>query len=277
MPSTIDLSACRPAAAAVGIGQAANPAQALQQTLCTYGQCQRCCSWRKRPGAARLSAGRLRSFDIRRGLARSGTTSWRGHFHLHHRGVARIWLWLSDQGLPADPGPCCSASVSAAPAPQGRTPTRSCATWQNWPSARLWCTKSTVSAGFSACRRWRSAENSSPSEYARGDKLHVPVSSLNLISRYTGTRRAHRYTGSAATSGRRHAKEGRRKGARRGAELLDIYAPGAPGRTPCPPRTTTIASSRRFRVRGDAGPAERDRCHRRRHGLAKTDGSRGLR
>jgi transcription-repair coupling factor (superfamily II helicase) len=62
-------------------------------------------------------------------------------------------------------------------------------------------------------------------EYARGDKLYVPVSSLNLISRYTGsspeTAPLHRLGSDQWEKARRRAAERVRDVA---AELLDIYA-----------------------------------------------------
>ena len=62
-------------------------------------------------------------------------------------------------------------------------------------------------------------------EYARGDKLYVPVSSLHLISRYTGaseeTAPLHRLGGEQWEKLKRRAAEKVRDVA---AELLDIYA-----------------------------------------------------
>jgi len=62
-------------------------------------------------------------------------------------------------------------------------------------------------------------------EYARGDKLYVPVSSLNLISRYTGASPEaaplHRLGSDQWEKARRKAAEKVRDVA---AELLDIYA-----------------------------------------------------
>ena len=62
-------------------------------------------------------------------------------------------------------------------------------------------------------------------EYARGDKLYVPVSSLNLISRYTGaspeTAPLHRLGSDQWDKARKRAAEKVRDVA---AELLDIYA-----------------------------------------------------
>ena len=62
-------------------------------------------------------------------------------------------------------------------------------------------------------------------EYAGNDKLYVPVSSLNLISRYTGTAPEHaplhRLGSEQWTRAKRRAAEKARDAA---AELLDIYA-----------------------------------------------------
>ncbi len=62
-------------------------------------------------------------------------------------------------------------------------------------------------------------------EYARGDKLYVPVSSLHLISRYTGTSPEnaplHRLGGDQWDKVKRKAAE---KACDVAAELLDIYA-----------------------------------------------------
>ncbi|MCB1773973.1 MAG: transcription-repair coupling factor, partial [Gammaproteobacteria bacterium] len=62
-------------------------------------------------------------------------------------------------------------------------------------------------------------------EYAKGDKLYVPVSSLNLISRYTGTAPEsaplHRLGSDQWEKARKRAAERVRDVA---AELLDIYA-----------------------------------------------------
>ncbi|WP_341503964.1 transcription-repair coupling factor [Gallaecimonas sp. GXIMD4217] len=60
-------------------------------------------------------------------------------------------------------------------------------------------------------------------EYAKGDKLYVPVSSLQLISRYSGAEEAplHRLGSESWSKARRKAAEKIRDVA---AELLDIYA-----------------------------------------------------
>ncbi len=62
-------------------------------------------------------------------------------------------------------------------------------------------------------------------EYAGGDKLYVPVSSLHLISRYTGAEESqaplHRLGGDQWEKARRKAAEKARDVA---AELLDVYA-----------------------------------------------------
>ena len=62
-------------------------------------------------------------------------------------------------------------------------------------------------------------------EYAKGDKLYVPVSSLHLISRYTGaspeTAPLHRLGGDQWDKVKRKAAE---KAHDVAAELLDIYA-----------------------------------------------------
>ena len=62
-------------------------------------------------------------------------------------------------------------------------------------------------------------------EYAGGDKLYVPVSSLHLISRYTGAEESqaplHRLGGEQWEKARRKAAEKARDVA---AELLDVYA-----------------------------------------------------
>ncbi|WP_290651393.1 transcription-repair coupling factor [Aquisalimonas sp.] len=62
-------------------------------------------------------------------------------------------------------------------------------------------------------------------EYAGGDKLYVPVSSLHLISRYTGAEEAqaplHKLGGEQWEKARRKAAEKARDVA---AELLDVYA-----------------------------------------------------
>ncbi|WKE67039.1 transcription-repair coupling factor [Gallaecimonas kandeliae] len=60
-------------------------------------------------------------------------------------------------------------------------------------------------------------------EYAKGDKLYVPVASLHLISRYAGSEEAplHRLGGEAWEKARRKAAEKVRDVA---AELLDVYA-----------------------------------------------------
>jgi transcription-repair coupling factor (superfamily II helicase) len=101
-------------------------------------------------------------------------------------------------------------------------------------------------------------------EYANGDKLYVPVSSLHLISRYTGAAAEER---AAAPPGQRPMgqgqAQGRAEGPRRGRRAAGHLRPPRrpPGRRLPRPRRRLRRLRRRLRVRGDAGPAARHRGH----------------
>ena len=117
-------------------------------------------------------------------------------------------------------------------------------------------------------------------EYAKGDKLYVPVSSLHLISRYTG---ASPENAPAAPLGRRPVgqgqAQGRREGPRRGRRVAGHLCPARRPRGRRLPRTGTgIRRLRRcLRLRGDPGPVARHRGGAGRHGGPQADGPGGVR
>ncbi len=117
-------------------------------------------------------------------------------------------------------------------------------------------------------------------EYAKGDKLYVPVAQLALISRYAGAAPElaplHQLGGEAWERAKRRAAEKVRDIA---AELLAIYAQreARPGVATAIERTLYAAVRRHLPVRGNARPGQRDRSRAGRSGQAAADGSRGLR
>ncbi len=117
-------------------------------------------------------------------------------------------------------------------------------------------------------------------EYADSDKLYVPVSSLHLVSRYTGsdpdTAPLHRL-------GSRQWEKAKRKAAQQvrdvAAELLDLYARRLAREGFAFPVDDKLYAefASGLPLRGNARPADCDRRGARRPRVADADGPRGLR
>ncbi len=104
-------------------------------------------------------------------------------------------------------------------------------------------------------------------EYDGGDKLYVPVSQLEVISRYSG---AQPEESAAAQAGQRPVGQGararRQAGARHRRRTARSLRQARCARRPCVRRAAARPGSlrRRFRLRGNARPGGRDHRGRRR-------------
>ena len=116
-------------------------------------------------------------------------------------------------------------------------------------------------------------------DYAKGDKLYVPVAQLQLVSRYSGTAPElaplHSLGGDAWEPAKRKAAQKVRDVA---AELLALYAQreARPGHAFACDQSSANSSPRRFRSR-NAGPDPGDRSGHCRPCLGQGDGPRRLR
>ena len=273
-------STCRPAAAADGHpGQGRQPGAGTQRRLLANAT----------TGALFVAetAGRrealldtLRGFDIRPQCSMIWHDFVPRTFHLHHRGVARIRIVAVRPGSAGDPEALLLGErVTPAPPPQGPDADQ---VVRNLAELAVGAPVVHEDHGVGRFLGLQTLDVGGQKnefltlEYARGDKLYVPVSSLNLISRYTGASPEaaplHRLGSDQWEKARKRRP---RNGARRGRRTARTSMPRREAiarAMPCRARRRLSQVRRRFRVRGDAGPAERDRRHRRRHGLAKTDG-----
>ena len=154
--------------------------------------------------------------------------------------------------------------------------------------ATWWCTTSTASAGSSrwssapsaarAASTWSSSTRSSKRGQP-GDRLFVPMDSLDQLSRYVGGEVPAPVQARRLATGPIRKRKARKAVREIAGELVQLYAArqAAPGHAFGPDTPWQARDGGRVRVHRDRRPADRDRRGQGRHGEAGPDGPGHLR